>query len=129
MTGRTKEALDLLLPLVTGHERYQTRVALMEAYADIGNDTAALEQAHWLQRRRGLAYVELECGHCLQAMNVADSNLAVLREAELLKRLGKFSEATKALENFDRRWPAEALPDHLRKRREAVSGVSSLGGV
>jgi hypothetical protein len=101
----------------------------MEAYADVGDHAAALEQARWLQRRRGLAYVELECGHCLQALNVADSNLATLREAELLYQSGNSSGAKKALESFDRRWPAEVLPDHLRKRREAVSTVSSWGGV
>ena len=70
---------------------------------------AALEQARWLQQRRGLAYVELDCGHCLQAMNVADSNLAVLREAELLQPAGRLTRPA-ALERFDRRWPAEALP-------------------
>ncbi len=127
--GRAKEALEALKPLITGHERYQTRAALMEAYADAGNNAAALEQARWLQRRRGLAYVELECGHCLQALNVADSNLATLREAELLNQSGNSSGAKKALESFDRRWPAEALPDHLRKRREAASTVSNWGGV
>ena len=82
-----------------------------------------------MQERRGLAYVELTCGNCLQALNVADSNLAILREAELLRRAGKASEADAALKRFDRWWPAKSLPDYLRTRREAVTSASSLGGV
>jgi hypothetical protein len=90
-------------------------VALMEAYAAAGNTKEALAQARWLQHRRGLAYIELECGHCLQALNVADSNLALRREAELLRSEGKSKEADRKLEDFSRLWPVEALPAHLRE--------------
>jgi hypothetical protein len=113
--GKPVEAIKLLEPLVTGWERYQTRVALMEAYAAAGNTKEALAQARWLQHRRGLAYIELECGHCLQALNVADSNLALRREAELLRSEGKSKEADRKLEDFSRLWPVEALPAHLRE--------------
>jgi len=83
--GRASEAVKILAPLLDGSERYQVRVAYREALADSGDIEAALKQTRWLQQRRGLAYSELNCGYCLQALNVADSNLARTREAELLK--------------------------------------------
>jgi putative peptide modification system cyclase len=125
LSGRPRDALKILQPLLTGSERYQTRAALQEAYAADGDNRAALEQSRWLQRRRGLAYVELECGHCLQALNVADSGMAILREAELQSLLGKPEEAKAALQRFDRLWSGEALPDHLRVRRSSLGPASS----
>ncbi|HEY0659761.1 MAG TPA: putative peptide modification system cyclase [Lysobacter sp.] len=123
--GKPEGAVKLLSALLTGHERYQTHVALLDAYAEMGMTDNALEQARWLQSHRGLAYVEQGCGQCLQALNVADSNLALLREAELLNRAGKLAEAQKALAGFDRLWPAETLPDHLSVRRSSVSAASN----
>ncbi|GAB3387096.1 putative peptide modification system cyclase [Lysobacter fragariae] len=128
VSGRPEKALDALRPLITGHERYQTRVVLMESLAAVGQHEAALENARWLQRRRGLAYAEFECGYCLQALNVADSNIAALREAELLALTEQGTETVKiALRGFDRHWPAKALPDYLRDRRSAVIAASKLG--
>jgi len=73
LAGKPREAIDRLLPHLNGRERYQTRVALHQAYRDAGDDRAAEEQAKWLQAHRGLAYVELECSNCLQALNIMDS--------------------------------------------------------
>jgi putative peptide modification system cyclase len=111
--GRADDAIEMLKPML-GHERYQTRVALMDAYANAGNYVQALEQARWLQRRRGLAYVELECGHCLQALNVADSNLAIRWEVEFLRKLGKNPDADAKQAEFNRNWPVAVQPDYLR---------------
>ena len=83
LAGRPDDAIKMLSPLLTGRERYQTRVALMDAYIDADQPERALEQARWLKSRRGLAYVELECGHCLQALNVADSNRAAKQETKV----------------------------------------------
>lgn len=78
LSGKPEEAVNLLQPLLaSGSERYQTRVALQQAYADAGDLAAAQEQARWLQRRRGLAFIEFECGYCLQALNVVDSHIDV----------------------------------------------------
>lgn len=95
LAGKPEAALRLLRPLVTGHERYQTRVALLKAAMALDDTGAALEHARWLQQRRGLAYAELGCGYCLQALNVADSNAAVLSESEILRRSGKPADAGK----------------------------------
>jgi hypothetical protein len=125
LAGRPLDAIKLLKPLLTGHERYQTRVALREAYADAGQIELALDQSRWLARRRGLAYIELGFGHCLQALNVADSNLSVLRDAELLARSGRATEARQALKDFSRLWPAEVLPNHLKQRYSAAVVASN----
>jgi putative peptide modification system cyclase len=83
LAGRPDEAIALLQPFRNGRERYQTRVVLMDAYLDQNDRDHALEQARWLDKNRGLAYIELECGHCLQALNVADSNRAYKTLSEL----------------------------------------------
>lgn len=76
VAGKPAEAIALLLPLTNaGSERYQTRVALRSAYADLGEDAKVSEQTRWLQSRRGQAYIEMECSYCLQALNVADSRV------------------------------------------------------
>lgn len=83
LAGKPKEAIAMLKPFRNGRERYQTRVVLMDAHLDLGDRAEALENAQWLQQNRGLAYIELECGHCLQALNVADSNRAAKKAREL----------------------------------------------
>lgn len=124
--GRPQQALAILQPYLNGQERYQTRVALQEAHADLGEQRPAmLENARWLQARRGLAYSEFQCGYCLQALNVADSNIAILREAELLDKSGNKQQAEVAVQRFDRAWPTKALPDYLRVRRSVSSPESS----
>ncbi|MDR7135599.1 putative peptide modification system cyclase [Lysobacter niastensis] len=125
LAGKPREALTILLPLITGHERYQTRVALMEAYVAAQDTRKALEQLTWLKQRRGLAYIEQGCGQCVQALNVADSNLAVLREAELLKAAGNAEGASQAAANFDRLWPVEVLNDYFKVRRSSLGLASN----
>lgn len=120
LAGKPEEAIALLEPLLAGNERFQTRVALLEAYADAGKWNEAIAQARWLQRRRGLAYIELDCGHCMQALNVADSNVAALREAEVLSRSGRAAEAKQAMAGFVRLWPADAIPAPLRGRYSSL---------
>ncbi|HSR65295.1 MAG TPA: putative peptide modification system cyclase, partial [Xanthomonadaceae bacterium] len=122
-------AIALLEPLVTGHEQYQTHVALLEAYADAGRLSSAIEQARWLQHHRGLAYIELGGAQVLQALNVYDSNLAILREAELQQASNHPADAARALRRFDAIWPVEVLPAYLRVRRDAVAAASRLGTV
>jgi putative peptide modification system cyclase len=71
---RPAEAIAGLKPYANASSQYQTRRALLEAYLLAGDREAAAEQARWLQRRRGLAYIELVCGQCRQTLNVIDSN-------------------------------------------------------
>ncbi|BDU18405.1 putative peptide modification system cyclase [Lysobacter auxotrophicus] len=75
LAGKPQDAIKQLLPHLDGRERYQTRVALHQAYRDAGDERGAQVHAEWLQAHRGLAYVELECGNCLQALNIMDSHI------------------------------------------------------
>ena len=68
------DAIAILKPYVDASSQYQTRRALLQAYLLAGDRAAAMEQAKWLQQRRGLAYIELGCGQCRQTLNVIDSN-------------------------------------------------------
>ena len=83
LDGQPKQAAELLQPLITGNERYQTRVELLAAHLGARQYELALEHARWLQRRRGLAYIEAGCGQCLQTLNVADSNEAARVEVRI----------------------------------------------
>ena len=71
---RPAVAIAELKPYANASSQYQTRRALLQAYLLAGDRAAALEQAKWLQQRRGLAYIELACGQCRQTLNVIDSN-------------------------------------------------------
>lgn len=125
LSGKATAAVEILAPLITGHERYQTRVVLMEAYAAARQTKQALEQLKWLKEKRGLAYIEQGCGQCVQALNVADSNLVVLREAELLNAAGNSKEAQHAIESFDRLWPVETLNGYFKVRRKSLKLASN----
>lgn len=72
--GDVAAAQRSVLPYMDDISRYQTRVVAMEAMKRAGDAAGAQHQQSWLRSRRGLAYAEFECGYCLQAMNVKDSN-------------------------------------------------------
>jgi len=115
LADRPDDAIALLSPLFDGNERYQAHVEMMESLSLSGRNDEALRHARWLQQHRGTAYVELECGHCLQALNVVDSDRAIRIEAALLEKQGKAAEAARKLEDFNRLWPVEIQPAHLRR--------------
>ncbi len=103
-SGRPQDALATLKPLVNGSELYITHVALMDAYADAHDTGNALTEAHWLSSHRGRAYVESNMQQMLAPFNVARSDLALLRAAELLDASGNKVEANKSLKAFERVW-------------------------
>ncbi|MEJ7745928.1 MAG: putative peptide modification system cyclase [Luteimonas sp.] len=84
LEGKPENAIALLLPLLTGYERYQTHVALFDAYADAGRTADALKQSHWLRLRRGLAYAEVGCYQCQQALNIGNGYRVSQRAAQLV---------------------------------------------
>jgi putative peptide modification system cyclase len=67
-------ARRLIQPYLDDISRYQSRVVALEAMKRIGDIKAVHQQESWLRGKRGLAYAEFECGYCLQALNVLDSN-------------------------------------------------------
>ena len=93
--GDASGALRGLQPFLQGSARFQTRVAAMRAYLALGREEEALEQADFLRTQRGMAYAELDCGYCMQTMNVVDSNDAA-RLAQELRGGGRTKQAATA---------------------------------
>ncbi|HTI94996.1 MAG TPA: putative peptide modification system cyclase [Rudaea sp.] len=110
VTGHPQQAIDRLKPLVDGNELFLTHRALLDAYASLGQNEAALAEAQWLASHRGRAYAEYGANQFMMAFNVVQSDLALLRVAELSRDLGKPNESTKALNEFSRAWPNIDLP-------------------
>lgn len=81
--GHADRAVTALVPLVDGNELYLTHVVLLDAYAMNHDEEQALLEAQWLAEHRGRAYGEYGAHQFLTAYDVAQSNLALLRAAEL----------------------------------------------
>jgi len=92
----------------------------IEVDAQAGHISAARLEAEKLASARGRAYVEEGSNFMLQPRNVADSNLAVLRGAELSLADGDREAAVRLLARFEKLWPAEKLPNAVRERVRAV---------
>jgi hypothetical protein len=122
--GSPSRAMALVQPFATPDSRYETRATLLRAAIAAGDDRTALAQAAWLQRRRGLAYLQLGCAHCTQGNNVLTSTLAILDEAELLAGSQR-SRAARALERFDSIWSTDRLPAEVAARRKRVEEALS----
>lgn len=70
----------------------------------------------------GRAYV-------LQTTNVADTTLARLDAAEILKRMGREAEARREVEAFRRAWLQDELPGYLRRSLVATWPASQQCGL
>ena len=109
--GHADEAAKLLEPLINGNELFVTHLALLDSYATNHQDTHALEQARWLAVHRGRAYAEYGFAQFMTAFNVVQSDLALLRAAELAHELGNRSESGRSLKEFENVWPnVKAMP-------------------
>jgi putative peptide modification system cyclase len=124
--GRAGEAISRLQPTLDGTELYLTHAALVDAYAAAGRNEDAFTEARWLAAHRGRAYLEINSMRMLQARNVVESDLAVLRMAELAHALGRDDEAQRQLGAFDAIWPRTAQPPFAAARGEALSQVVHL---
>jgi putative peptide modification system cyclase len=114
------KALALLTARVDGSELYLLHAGLRDAHAAAGAFEPATAEAQWLARHRGRAYAEYNGHEMLKSLNVAESNLAVLSEAEFAHRLGKADVAAAKLAAFLRLWPEAELPAPLQRRVEAL---------
>jgi len=111
VSGKPEESLAILKPLVNGSELYITHVELLDAYAGAHDLATALTEAQWLSAHRGRAYFEVNAQFMLEPFNTAESDLALLRAAELSNALGNKLDAQKSLAAFMRAWPrAQDLP-------------------
>lgn len=118
-------ALKLLTARIDGSELYLLHAGLRDAHAAAGAFGPATVQAQWLAQHRGRAYAEYNGHEMLKSLNIAESNLAVLSEAEFALRLGKDDVAALKLAAFLRLWPEAELPAPLQRRVEALLTNSS----
>ncbi|MBO9715240.1 MAG: putative peptide modification system cyclase, partial [Pseudoxanthomonas sp.] len=120
LAGDSHQAVAMLEPLLDGTEPVQTHSVLLAAYRALGEDEKALAQAQWLSTHRGRAYVELGCGRCQQALNVYDSVASNIESAELQASAANAADARASILTLQSMWPADRMPDHLRRRTEVV---------
>jgi putative peptide modification system cyclase len=127
--GHPQEAIASLRAAVDGSELMLAHVSLMEAYAEVGDLQAALDQARWLSGHRGRAFAEYNFRRTMTPANIAASTLAHLRAAELLTAMGRKEAATTALAEFRKAWPSAGEVPSLRGRiaRLAAAPTASPG--
>ena len=124
--GDSAEAVLKLEPLTQdASEPVLAHVALLDAYASAGDMSKALGEARWLAAHRGRAYAEYSPGNLLTPFNVGQTNLALLRGAELAMQLGDTESAASQLESFRKAWPeAEEVSSLARRIEQVQSGLS-----
>ena len=120
-SGRAGDAVLLLEPMRDGSELYLTHVAKADAYSAAGRTEDALTEATWLAGHRGRAYMETNSLHMLQARYVAESDLALLRVAELNAKLGRREQSDKALHEFFLVWPQAQQLSFVAPRLAALA--------
>jgi putative peptide modification system cyclase len=119
--GKPAEAVKLLSATLDGSEFCLTHLALLDAYAAAGDNAAALAQAKWLATHRGRAYVEY-AAKAVIPYAVVNSDLALLRQAELATALGRKDDAQHALDRFLAAWPqAEKIPAFAVRLKAAIA--------
>jgi hypothetical protein len=111
--GHAGQAIELLQPLVNGSELYVTHLALLDSFASNHENARAMEEARWLATHRGRAYAEYGFAQFMTAFNVVQSDLALLRTAELAFDLKDVTKAKESLAEFDKIWP----------RASSISGI------
>lgn len=120
VSGDAKTALSLLTTRLDGSELYLLHVGLRDAYSAAGKLDEALRETQWLARHRGRAYAEYNATQMLKVLNVAESSLAVLSEAEIAQRQGATGISASKLAEFLVLWPVTELPAPLQRRVEAL---------
>ena len=92
----------------------------MDAYADAGDKASALDAARWLATHRGRAFTEYGSEWVLVPFDVAQSNIAILRAAELELDLGQREQARRDLDAFRRNWRSALDRDPFAARADRV---------
>lgn len=103
--GKKTEAVKELLSLIDGNELFLAHVVLLNAYEDMGDYAKARAEAAWLTSHRGRAYVEFGVEQMLLPFNVAQSDIAHLRAAELALKSDDMPELSRHLSEFRAAWP------------------------
>ncbi|HET9031397.1 MAG TPA: putative peptide modification system cyclase [Dokdonella sp.] len=106
--------------LVDGTELNVTHLLLMEAFERTGDYRSAREQARWLASHRGRAYTQSSVGSAFVPFDVAQSNLALLYDAEYSSQLGQQESARRALSEFEKVWPLDGSPEWIAARAKTL---------
>jgi putative peptide modification system cyclase len=120
-SGDCKDAIGRLEALRNGTELYLTHLALADAYATVDRKNDALAEARWLAEHRGRAYLEINSFRILDTYYVAQSNLALLRCAELEHALHEDDAAKKDAAAFDAAWPVATRTTDVASRAAKLS--------
>ncbi|PZO08003.1 MAG: putative peptide modification system cyclase [Lysobacteraceae bacterium] len=105
-SGDAQGAMAALPMKVDGPDgSYFERAVLMRAQAAAGQWAEAAATADWLARNRGRAFAESSSLGHWQAMNVAESSLALRAGADHRRQRGQVAEADQALVAFKAAWP------------------------
>jgi len=122
LQGRPAQAAQQLNMLVARPDALvAARSALLRALQAAGNDAGVVEQANWLAKHRGAAYMDASGGNMLQSLSVADTTLAHLDAAEAWMHLGQIAKAAKERDAFLRAWPRVQLPRLVEQRLSRIT--------
>ena len=124
-TSGCTEAISRLEALRNGTELYLAHAALADAYLVTDRKNDALIETRWLAEHRGRAYLEINSFRILDTYYVAQSNLALLRCAELEQTLGQPDAAKKDFAAFDSVWPTATRPSNVAARATQLSAKLS----
>lgn len=123
--GKPADAVKMIESTLDGSEFCLTHLALLDAYAASGDNTAALAQAKWLATHRGRAYVEYAAKVAIPYA-VVNSDLALLRQAQLETALGDKNAARPALDSFSAIWPqAEQVPAFAARLKTIAASTAT----
>jgi putative peptide modification system cyclase len=129
-SGNAPAAIEQLEKLVDGSELYITHVALLDSYAQAGKPgDEALRESRWLAAHRGRAYAEASAENLLTPYNVGQSDLALLRGAELALKANDGAGARSMLGKFREAWPeasrAPAFAERVKKIQDGLPAAES----
>ncbi len=120
--GRPGEAMALLRPLVARADAIvPAHAAMLRAARAAGADADVRAQADWLASHRGRAYIERSMADLAHALNIADTNLALLERGELALRQGDRSAAAASAKRFAAAWDPVQLPGPVARRLQALA--------
>jgi len=126
LEGQPKQAVSRLSSFAKSDDTLiPVHSALARAARAANEPELALQQAKWLQQRRGRAFVEWGAEALPTPLNIADTSLAHLDAAELLLQLGRKQDAALELARFRAAWPESELPHHLQKRVSLIAQESA----
>ena len=100
----TDRALEILRPRLNGGELGLVHSVLLRAYLQNGSFADAQREAEWIAAHRGRAYVEWNSQYLLQPLNVLETDLAILTQAELAREAGDYQLASRHLDKFLVAW-------------------------